>query len=463
MMKKLKLSGLVVVMLALTLCAACKKTWLDAKPNKALVVPSTIADYQALLDAAKDGNVPMNINVSSLSIVGDGDYYISDAAYNSLGYIAEKSAYSWAATENFYDGQSSGDWVFAYARILQDNVVLDGLPSLKVDASSQTAYNNVKGTALFFRSFDFYNLSQQYCKVYNASTSNTDLGLPLRLSSNVNLTMNRASVQQTYDQMISDLLIAAPLLPVSPPFPTRPSKPAIFALLARLYLSQENYSKALLYADSSLQLKNDLLDYNQLSVTSPFPLSYFNKEVIFHAQLLGYASTYPTNLIVDSGLYQSYSSNDLRQRIYFKTQAGALTNKTSYIGSAYQLFGGIATDEIYLIRAECYARAGNTTAAMNDLNTLLKNRYKIGTFTHLTAANAAAALALIVAERRKELCFRNLRWSDLRRLNKDPRFQVTLTRTINGQTYTLAPNSPKYVLPLDPIETTRGGLQQNPR
>jgi len=93
----------------------------------------------------------------------------------------------------------------------------------------------------------------------------------------------------------------------------------------------------------------------------------------------------------------------------------------------------------------------------------LKNRYKTGTFTNLTAANADDALALIVKERRKELCFRNLRWSDLRRLNKDSRFQVTLTRNVNGQSYTLAPNSSRYVLPLDPIETTSGGLQQNPR
>lgn len=462
-MKKLRLIGLGMVLLAITLCPACKKSWLDAKPNKALVVPSTIADYQALLDAAKDGNVPMNVNISSLSIVGDGDYYISDATYNALGYFAEKSCYTWAATENFYDGQSSGDWVFAYARILQDNVILDGLTSLKADGTSQIAYNNVKGSALFFRSLDFYDLSQQYCKVYNASTANTDFGLPLRLSSNLNLTVNRASVQQTYDQMINDLLTAAALLPISPSFPTRPSKPAAFGLLARLYLSQENYGKALLYADSCLQLKNELLDYNQLSVTSPFPLSYFNKEVIFHAQLLGYASTNPPSLIVDPGLYQSYNSNDLRQRIYFKTQAGIITNKTSYIGSAFQLFGGIATDEMYLIRAECYARTGNTNAAMNDLNTLLQNRYKIGFFTNLTAASGDAALAFVIAERRKELCFRNLRWSDLRRLNKDPRFQVTLTRTVNGQNYTLVPNSPKYVLPLDPIETTRGGLQQNPR
>jgi hypothetical protein len=205
------------------------------------------------------------------------------------------------------------------------------------------------------------------------------------------------------------------------------------------------------------------MDFNQLSVKSPAPISYFNKEVIFHAQLAAYTSYTPADLIVDSALYKSYGLNDLRTDIFFTTKSGYITTKSSYAGSAYVPFGGIATDEMYLIRAECYARAGSTTEALNDLNALLINRYKTGTYIPLTAPNADVALRLILNERRKELCFRNLRWSDLRRLNKDPRFQVILTRTVNSRAYTLDPKSLRYVLPLDPFETTTGGLQQNPR
>jgi len=462
-MKTIKISTLSILLAGTLLTCACNKDWLNAKPNKALVVPSTIADYQALLDDQKDGQAPLNINLPGISNVGDGDYHISDATYNSLRSPAEKSAYIWAPTADFYGGQGSNDWINAYARILKDNVVLDGIPLIKVNTSSLSAFNNVKGSALFYRSLDFYDLSQQFCKVYVESTANTDLGLPLRLSSNVNLTVGRASVQQTYDQVIDDLLTAAPLLPATPLFPTRPSKPGVFGLLARVYLSQENYAKALLYADSSLQIQNALMDFNQLSLTSVSPISYFNKEVIFHAQLATYSSELPSVLIVDSLLYRSYDANDLRASLFFTNQSGRITNKSSYAGSAYVLFGGIATDKIYLIRAECYARAGNTTAAMKDLNTLLINRWKTGTYTPMAATNSDAVLALILTERRKELCFRNLRWSDLRRLDNDQRFQVTLTRLIAGQTYTLTPNSPRYVLPLDPIETTLGGLPQNPR
>lgn len=455
-MKQLRLTVLTLV-IAL---GACKKDWLDAKPDKSLVVPSTVADYQALLDDSDN----MNKQWPVMSMLGDGDFVISDVTYNALGSLAEKAAYRWAPTEEFFGGQPSSDWTRAYGRILQDNVVLDGLPSVPLKPADQAAFNNVKGSALFFRSYDCYALSQEFCKAYTAGTAGTDLGLPLRTASNVNLVLSRSSVQATYDQVISDLLKAAPLLPATGLYPTRPCRAAAFGFLARVYLSQENYAKALVYADSCLQIQNALLDFNQLSLTATTPIARFNKEVIFHASLFSYQSTSPGTLIIDPGLYQSYANNDLRQAILFRTQAGVLTTKASWGGSAVSAaFAGIATDEIYLIRAEAYARAGNVTAALNDLNLLLKNRYKTGTFSGLSANTADAVLSMVLAERRKELCFRNLRWADLRRLNKDPRFQLTLTRTINGQTYTLAPNSPRYVLPLDPIETTSGGLIQNPR
>jgi tetratricopeptide (TPR) repeat protein len=452
-----------ILLLAFMCAFACKKNWLDGKPSKSLVVPSTVADYQALLDNTS----AMNTQLPTLSMVGDGDYYISDTKYNSLSVPQEKGAYIWANTVDFYGGQPGVDWITAYGRILQTNVVLDGLKSLSVVNSDLTAFNNVKGSALFYRSLDLFYLSQQYCKTFDAKSAGTDLGLPLRISSNVNLKVNRSTLQATYDLFIGDLLTAIPLLPVTPTYPTRPCKPAAYGLLARIYLSQENYEKALLYSDSCLQLKHDLMNYNAVTPKKLAPFTRFNTEVIYHTALGNYASAFPVNAqIVSPDLYQLYSSNDLRQTYYFINNGDGQNHvayQGSYTGAAIPPFGGIATDEMFLTRSECYARAGNLTAALNDLNTLLQNRYKTGTFSALTASNTDAALSLILTERRKELCFRNLRWTDLRRLNKDSRFQITLTRTINGVTYTLPPNSPKYVLPLDPIETTSGGLQQNTR
>jgi len=84
-------------------------------------------------------------------------------------------------------------------------------------------------------------------------------------------------------------------------------------------------------------------------------------------------------------------------------------------------------------------------------------------FPTYTATSANNALGQILAERRKELCFRGIRWSDLRRLNQDPTYAVTLQRLLNGTTYTLPANDLRYTLliPLDEIQIS--GLQQNPR
>jgi len=458
-MKNLK-SITIPLLIILSIGSACKKSWLDAKPNKSLVVPKELPDFQAMLDYS----ALMNDQLPSLSMVGDGDYFVTDAAFNAVVSPQEKGAYIWAATADFYGGQIATDWRGAYVRILQDNVVLDGLQNITYNPNQIVDFNNIKGSALFYRSLDFYDLSQQYCKPYQASTANTDLGLPLRISSNVNLSVGRSTVQQTYDEIIDDLLQAIPILPVTPLYPTRPSKPAAYGLLARIYLSQENYQKGLLYADSCLQLQGSLMDFNQLKIGSYDPgIPQFNKEVIYWARLAMYTTTDNYVYIADPALVQSYAVNDLRNSIFFFDYSGHKAFWGTYVGDGYYNFGGIATDEMYLIRAECYARAGKVQEAMNDLNTLLKTRWKTGTYTNQIATSADDALKLIIVERRKELCFRNLRWSDLRRLNKDSRFQTTLTRTVNGQNYSLPPNSPRYTLPLDPIETTSGGLQQNPR
>lgn len=50
----------------------------------------------------------------------------------------------------------------------------------------------------------------------------------------------------------------------------------------------------------------------------------------------------------------------------------------------------------------------------------------------------------IILERRKELVFRGLRWTDLRRLNKETEFAITLRRTVKGMEYVLPPNDPRY-------------------
>jgi tetratricopeptide (TPR) repeat protein len=432
------------------LSASCKKDWLDAKPNKSLVVPQSVQDYQALLDNTS----VMNSNQPGLGEVSADNFYLPYTTWQSLQTI-ERNSYIWA--KDLYQGSINVDWNDPYTNLLDANIALEGIEKVVPDGTTQAGWNNVKGSALFYRALDFYNLAQLFCRPYVQTTAATDLGIPLRLGTDINVKSVRASVQETYSQIINDLLNAKSLLPVIPLYKTRPSKPAVYALLARTYLTMENYGQAKLYADSCLQLYPDLIDYNSLNARATRPIPTFNSEVIFHTAMLSFVGS--KNALIDTVLYQSYQTNDLRKSIFFNA-AGRF--KGNYTGNSYP-FAGLATDEIYLIRAEAEARAGNTNDAMADLNTVLIKRWVTGTFMPLTATNTDVALVTILEERQKELLFRGLRWTDLRRLNMDPRFAKTLTRLLNGQVYTLPANDIRYVFPIPDNEISLSGMQQNPR
>ena len=435
---------------------SCKKNWLDAKSDRSLVTPSSIKDYQELLDNTDI----FNSRQPALGEIGSADFY---AVYNTWQSFAteDKNGMIWA--KDIYQGASSIDWNQPYQQMFYSNVTLEGIDKLIPDVSNQSSWNNLKGSALFYRAFACYNLAQEFCKCFDKTTASADLGIPLRLNANINELSVRSSIQQTYDQITNDLKQSLLFLPLVPLYKTRPSKPAGFALLARTYLAMENYNQAFVYADSCLRLYNTLLDYNSLSQTVANPLPKLdNVETIFYSQLTSRLPFLPPRLIVDSTLYKLYSTNDLRRYLFFYLSGAVETYKGSYTKSR-TLFGGLATDEIYLIRAECNARKSDIGEAMLDLNSLLVNRWKTGTFVPFTAVDADDALSQILKERRKELVFRTLRWTDLRRLNKDPRFAVTLTRLLNGTTYILPPNDPKYVLPIPADEILASDIQQNPR
>jgi len=443
----------------LIISSSCKKDWLDAKPNKNLVVPHTLSDLQALLD---NTTFIFNHNQPALGEVGCDDYYLLFPDWQGLFTNTEHNAYIWA--KDIYNGEPNLDWSIPFERIFYENYILETIQSVPADSTNLSNWNNVKGSALFGRGFDFYSLADLFAKPFDSATADTDPGIPLRLHSDINGKSTRATVMQTYNQIIADLKASLLYLPALPAYKTRPSKTAAYAMLVRTYLNMGDYSLALLYADSCISLQPVLVNYNNFDVTSQFPFPVFptfNNEVIYFATLDNYFVISNYVAIVDSTIYHSYANNDLRKYLFIDTTNGYTRFKGGYDG--YTGFGGIATDEIYLVSAECNARLGNINMAMDRLNTLLENRWVTGTFTPLTASTADEALRLILNERRKELIFRGLRWTDLRRLNKDPRFAVTLTRNLNGTIYTLPPNDDRYVWPIPDQEIQISGIAQNPR
>lgn len=453
---------IIICLICIGIISSCKKSdWYDSKSDKKLAVPTTLKDMQSLMD---NGRVMNTITPAMGEVASDG-HYVSDS--RALTFTGNSlNAYTWSHSQRYANvvdwyQTSSG----SYKRIYYTNLVLEGLLKIKPTASEQVLYDNIKGQALFHRAHAFYELCQVFAPSYEVANSNSKLGIPLRLESDINIPSVRNTVQQNYDRIIKDLILAKDLLQFSQLYLTRPSKVSALALLARLYLSMEDYENAAVFSKLCLDNYNTLMEYKLLNITTTAnPIKVYNSEILFYSSMHNNEGVSFSNLLIDKSIYDSYNNNDLRKKVFFNfnVNTGLTTYKGSYCGVGFaNPFSGLATDEVYLIRAECYARAGKVTEAMGDLNTLLKTRWS-GTYTDMTATNADDALRKVLDERKKELIMRGIRWSDLRRLNRDPRFAVTLTRKIGDKIYTLEPNSYKYTFPIpdDIIQIT--GMEQNP-
>jgi len=438
---------------------SCKKNWLDQKPDSHLAVLQDLDSYQKLLDN------PNTFSTSPYGEIGTDNYFIPQTFFSFLSAV-DIAQYIWAP-----EGMpSSGDavWSGFYKNIFSYNSALDGLSKITITTENSSQYFQVYGSALFFRALDYFELAQAYCKVFDSTTASATPGLPLRLVPNISQKVNRSSVLDVYNQIFSDLLKSKDMLPNNQQiYLNRPNKAAAFALLARVYLSIGAFQQAYMSADSAMQMYPNLLDYNTITPGNSIGLipALQNPEVIY------YSFTSVTDLAttiakIDTTLLSSYDSNDLRKTCFFRfrTPPNQYGFKGTYDGKvAGYLFTAPAVDELYLIHAECNARLGRTTAAMNDLNILLINRWKTGTFVPLTASSPDDALSMILVERRKELVMRCVRWTDLRRLNKDSRFMHNIIHIYNANSYTLFPGSNLYVYPIPNDEVLYSGISNNPR
>lgn len=449
-------------------CSSCQK-FVDIKKSSDQSLIATANDCQLIMDnyALFNSNYPYDGEISA------NDYYLNALDYNDVNTSSEDRAiYSWDAKGIRLGAEQ---WVNSYKKVYNTNLVLETLQKLQ-GKENAAVLNNLRGSALFLRAYAMWNLAQLYIKPYGA-TAAQDPGLPIHLVSDINDTPGRGTVQETYNRIVQDLKEAADLMNTTNNVPSRPTKIAALAMLARVYLSMEDYTNAALNANAALQLKSDLLDFNTFDVENPFPFTRYNKEVIFHSILGNSTFLSPGSPAfnvakIDDNLVNSYAEGDLRGTFFISANAEVNAGSFRFTGN-YEpttnsnLFNGLAVDELYIIRAECYARAGNAGLAMADLNTLLRTRWATGSYTDMTATSSDDALVKVLTERRKELLMRAQRWTDLRRLNKDERFKTTLTRTVTtgsvNAVFTLPANDLRYTLLIPQEVITNSKLTQNPR
>lgn len=446
----MKRTILLITILSITI-SSCKD-FLDAKPDKKLAVPTTLQDMNALLD-----NSYLNTYAMIAEVASDNFYHF-EATWKALASERDRNIYIW---ENSAADGDTGVWSGRYSVIFTANVVLAAIDDIEPKEFERQEWERIKGSAYFHRAYAMAQLAELFAEPYEIAAAKETLGLPLKQSPDINEPTVRASLEATRQQILADYRQAVQLLPEESSIATRPNKVAAYGALARAYLYMRNYPMAGLYADSALRIKNTLLDYNEIANAS-IPFARFNSEVVFHSHGASTNLTIARSR-VDSLLYDSYHLRDRRKALFFRKSSD---NKTysfqgSYAGSTSFLFNGIAVGELYLMRAESRARAGDTYGAMEDLNTLLRKRYENGYFDDMEATSAQEALDKVLEERRKELLFRGQRWSDLRRLNKEPRYAKTLVRKLGEEEYTLPPGDKRYVFPIPEDVIQRSGIQQN--
>ncbi|MCI6618170.1 MAG: RagB/SusD family nutrient uptake outer membrane protein [Prevotella sp.] len=444
-------------------------SYLDIQP-KGELIPETAADYEYLLNhpqLQKAADVYPNymtddVYLADVSTDGLSPSMLTAEQYIKNLYTFDKTVYGESETDNM--------WTNTYARIYYYNVLIDKV----MDATEATTQEkrSLRAEALMCRAFEYLNLVNCYARQYDPATAATDPGVPLILHADISMkNLSRSTVQQVYNQIMADLKEADPDLPLKPKHNAmRASKSVGLGMLARMYLYMGDYKQALTYANQSLEVNKALINLNDYADPNPMkaigridvPSGADNPENIF-VRFAPYVFGLSLAVCGSDELMQLFTPNDKRLQLYFTKSAFGIDFANEVWMPYIQANLAMSTPEMYLIAAECEARLGSKDRAMSLINTLRDNR--IAQNVPLTASSNDEALKLVLDERRRELTMNGLaRFIDLRRLNKETRFAKSITHVVEGKNYTLAPNDPKYVLPI-PAKVLRfnPNMEDNPR
>ncbi|MFC0515551.1 RagB/SusD family nutrient uptake outer membrane protein [Mucilaginibacter angelicae] len=417
-MKILKNIKYTLPVLALVTLASCKK-FLDVQPK------DSVSDSQTIVDRASAETAVRGIY---RALSADNYYGVN---FVSVGYLSGDNI-QWTGSQSivqqFIDhnvkadnATVSGIWLAIYTTINRANYVIAKLPGV-TDATLTTAEKNqLLGEAYFIRALCYFDLARTWGGVQIVTTPT--------VSATDKNGIARSTVEQTYAQVLSDLNAAEPLLPLpTAQNPVRANKETVYALKARYYLYQKDWTNAENYATLVLG------DTQNYSLLKPYSAWFANnvvgtKESVFE---LSYSATYTNG---HRGQWQPPANSGTRQWAPNSTfislvndpaiggNRSALVAKTSaglWYGNLY--YRSPATDpayiiriaEEYLIRSEARAQLSKLDDARTDLNAV---RDRAG-LTATTAVSQTDILLAIENERRIEFALEGHRWFDLVRTGR---------------------------------------------
>lgn len=311
-------------------------------------------------------------------------------------------------------------WNPCYKYIYAANKCIEGASGSSSLTSS--VKSTVIGEAKFIRAFCYYYLVSLF----------GDVPLVLSTTYQINQSLPRTAKASVYNQIINDLKDAQNALGTA--YPTiervRPNKWAATALLARVYLSVQDWPNAEIQATSVISSGTYNLESNlnivfqinsnetiwQLRPVNPSRNTWEGNQIIPSSN-----STTPTYLLTPT-LLNSFEIGDQRKTAWANSRVFA--SQTLYYPYKYKVRTGSTLTEYYvvlrlaeqyLIRAEARAQQNNIAGSQADLN-MIRNRSGL---LNTTSNTQATLLSAIEQERRMELFAEwGHRWFDLKRTNR---------------------------------------------
>ncbi|WP_379085821.1 RagB/SusD family nutrient uptake outer membrane protein [Pedobacter sp. UC225_65] len=342
------------------------------------------------------------------------------------------------------------NWGLYTSAINQVNLVIDAVNNVSGTAAEKS---KILGQAYGLRGLFYWDMVKLYG--YNPAhpVGSSNLGVPIITVPTKTLGEvtfpKRNTVEEVYAQIEKDLLAAETALDASVAAPYYMSKPAVQAILAKVYLYWGKNDKAAVYADKVIQARGNTFvagaDYAGMYYKDSNPEAVFELAMLLPQMagingLQSFYSQYPADYgkrqdqtAFDNNaepkvgygdftptpeLLALYESGDVRRGTI--TTGKKSNTVVNYVRKYTPTQGNnflqniviFRISEMYLIRAEGNLRAGTNTGAtpQADLD-------KIRTRAGLTSV--PVTLDAILKERRIELAFEGDRWFDLVRLGMD--------------------------------------------
>ena len=451
-MKNIVFNTIKISALAILLCVSSCKKFIDILPKGQGKIPTTLADYEALI-RDEYGNQRTDITQAIL-LLNDKFESASSLSY----YRLDAANYNWdeAADRVLINNADEGTYYNGYAAISTSNLIIEHANETTEATAAQKA--ELIAQAKILRALNYDVLANYYADTYEEANAASKLSVPLILSANIDAPYTQVSIKEIYSFILQDIEEAIPALNATSATILHPNLGAAYALKARILLQMGRYTDALSAANEALKYNDKLFDWTTFYATyktqieaagvytnAPSPMGFDYVENYYFRHGLVYYGARESAVRTDRAT--RFEQGDARFRSRWKLRTvGADTYYTS-ITTGYFNYGGLTTTEIYLIKAECQARLNDVSGAMATLNAVRVKRIFAQNYAPLTASTIQQAVKLIQRTKGNELIMGITPFADARRLNKDPDYASTMTKTENGQTLTLLPTSHLWTMP----------------